>query len=70
MQAYIRGVLAGSALGLMSAYLYARAAEEDADENDGVPSSIQTGTMISLALAILGLLRQIAEAGKPNKKKK
>lgn len=63
---YITGVLGGAFLGALSAYLYARAAEED--EGGGAKPKIQTGQLLSLALAVLGLIRQFAEAGRPKKK--
>jgi NhaP-type Na+/H+ or K+/H+ antiporter len=64
---YLSGVLGGALLGALAAYLYARAAEEDED-NGGKKPSLQTGQLLSLSLAILGLIRQFAEAGKPKKK--
>jgi hypothetical protein len=60
------GVLLGAAVGLMSAYLFVRSAEENPET--GRPEPIQTGTLITLVLAILGLMRQIAESGKPRRK--
>lgn len=62
---YLMGTLAGAAFGLISAYLFARAAEEN---EGGKPESISTGTLLSLVLAVMGLLRQIAESGKSKKK--
>jgi H+/Cl- antiporter ClcA len=64
---YIMGVLGGAAFGLISAYLFARAAEEDAAHNDGQPRQLPTTALIGLVLSALGLARQIAEAGKPKK---
>lgn len=61
---YINGAIIGLAVGALGAYLYARAAEEDAERNGGVPSKIPTAQLLSIALAVLGLIRQIAEAGK------
>jgi len=66
---YFFGWLAGMSLGLLSAYLFVRAAEDDG-EIDGQEIRVNTGTILSLALAVLGLIRQIAEAGNKNKKKK
>ncbi|MFQ3647480.1 MAG: hypothetical protein SNJ54_16825 [Anaerolineae bacterium] len=63
---YVMGVLLGAAVGLMSAYLFVRSAEENPET--GRPEPIQTGTLITLVLAILGLMRQIAESGKPRRK--
>jgi len=64
---YFVGWLAGTALGLLSAYLFIRSAEDDGEIDSG-EVRMNTGTILSLALAILGLVRQIAEAGKPKKK--
>lgn len=62
---YVTGALIGAAMGLFSAYLFARSAEENEDHR---PPQIATGTLISLFLAILSLMRQIAESGKDKKK--
>lgn len=63
---YVMGFILGAAVGLMSAYLFVRSAEENPET--GRPEPIQTGTLITLVLAILGLMRQIAESGKPRRK--
>ncbi len=63
---YIIGGLAGTVIGILSSYLLARAVEEDPDTEDKV--QIPTRTMLSLALAVVSLIRQIAEASKPDKK--
>lgn len=67
-RAYTNGALLGLGIGVIGAYLYTRAAEEDAGRNGGVPAKITTGQILSIALAILGLIRQIAESGKTGKK--
>ena len=67
-QTYTMGAIVGAILGFMAAYLYSRAAEEDAQRSGGKPKPIGTGEMITLGLAALGLIRQIAELGKPSKK--
>lgn len=67
-QNYIRGSLVGLTFGLVAAYLYNRAAKEDAERNGGQPAPVQTMQLISLTLAALGLIRQIAELGKSPKK--
>lgn len=54
----------GAALGVVTAYLYVRSAEE---QPEGERQKLSTGTMISLLLATLALIRQIAESGKPKK---
>ncbi len=66
-QNYLKGTVIGLVAGVLGAYLYNRAAEEDADRNGGKPAPIQTGQLIALGLAALGILRQIAEMGKPKK---
>ena len=63
---YLIGVGAGALFGLISALLYSRAAEEEA-EKGGKPPQIPTGTIIGLLLSALALVRQIAEAGNPRK---
>ena len=63
---YILGGLLGSLMGLMTAYLFTRAAEEEGEAQQA--PSVSTGTLIGLALSILALVRQIAESGKPKKR--
>ena len=65
---YMLGAALGTVLGLLSAYFYARAADEDATRSGSKPRSIPTKQVLSLSLAVLGLIRQIAEMGKPPKK--
>ena len=55
----------GALLGLISSYLYTRAAEEHGEPGSGAANSVSTGQLLALLLAILGLVRQIAELGKP-----
>jgi hypothetical protein len=64
---YFNGAMIGLLVGTLGAYLYARAAEEDAERN-GEPTKMATGQLLSIALAVLSLIRQIAESGKSNKK--
>ena len=61
------GAALGAALGLLSSYLYTRAAEEHDNPEAGAPASVSTGQLLAIVLAILGLIRQIAELGKPKK---
>ncbi len=68
-RAYVLGAAIGSLLGLASAYMYTRAAEEDT-ERLGKPKRVQTGDLLGLGLALLAILRQVAELGKPPDKKK
>jgi hypothetical protein len=59
-RAYIVGALIGIALGLLSAYLFIRASEESAG---GAPMKVKTGDAMKASLAVLALIRQIAEMG-------
>lgn len=59
-QAYLIGALIGLALGLMSAYLYIRASDEVAPET---PKKVKTGDAMKVTLAVLALVRQIADLG-------
>jgi H+/Cl- antiporter ClcA len=68
-QTYIIGTVVGTILGLLSAYLYARAAEEEAERKGGRPDKIPTSQLLTLGLAALGLIRQVTELGRPSKKK-
>jgi hypothetical protein len=63
------GAAIGSLLGLASAYVYTRAAEEDV-ERVGKPKRVQTGDLLGLGLALLAIVRQVAELGKTSDKKK
>ncbi len=64
---YLAGAFIGAVLGVMSAYLFARSAEEN---DTGKPEPIPTGTLIGLLLSVMALVRQIAETGKPKPNKK
>lgn len=55
----------GAALGLLSSYLYTRAAEERGEGDEA--TSISTAQALALLVAVVGLVRQIAELGKPKK---
>jgi len=61
------GLGAGALFGLISSYLYTRAAEENDNPDAGTSKSISTGQLIGILLAILGVVRQISELGKPAK---
>ncbi len=69
-QTYITGVAAGALFGLLAAYMYSRAAEEDVQRNGGSPGKASTGEVIGLGLAALAMVRQIAEMGKGPAKKR
>ena len=66
----LAGAGLGALLGLISSYLYAKAAEENSDGEAETGRSISTGQLLAVLLAMLGLVRQIAELGKPNDDKK
>lgn len=66
-QVYVIGAIAGAVFGFISAYLYARAAEEEVARTGGKPQ-LSTAQIIGLLLTGLGLIRQISETGKPTKK--
>lgn len=62
------GALSGLVFGLLAAYLYSRAAEEEIHQSGSAPQ-ISTGDIITIALAVLGLTRQISEMGRSKKKR-
>lgn len=62
-QVYVLGALAGIVVGLLAAYFYARASEESG--TDG-PNSIKSMDTLSLAVALLSLIRQITDLGGKN----
>jgi hypothetical protein len=66
---YFLGAALGTLAGFLAAYLYARAAEDEAGGRGNKPARIGTGEMLGLVLTGLGLIRQVSELGKPPKKK-
>jgi hypothetical protein len=68
-QVYVLGAAVGAVFGLLSAFMYARAAEEDA-QRTGKPNAASTGEILGLGLAALAMVRQVAEMGRPPKKQK
>ena len=66
----IIGVGFGALFGFISSYLYTRAAEENGNPDAGTVKSISTGQLLGILLAIMGIIRQISELGKPDKKDK
>ena len=66
-RALILGVGFGAIVGLVSSYLYTRAAEESDGSDSAGPRAISTGQLLAVLLAILGVVRQVAELGKPKK---
>lgn len=69
-QTYLMGGIVGGLFGLLAAYLFNRAAEEEAERNGGKPTKIPTMQLIGLSLAGLNFIRQITEAGKGGKQGK
>lgn len=63
-QVYIIGAVVGLLLGLLSAYLYVRAARENSRVDR--PKKVSTGDAMKLSLSLLTLIRQIAELGAKN----
>lgn len=61
------GIGLGAIVGLLSSYLYTRAAEEHDASDSAAPRSVSTGQVLAILLAILGVVRQVAELGKPKK---
>lgn len=61
---YIRGSIAGLIIGLLAAYFYAKAADENGNDK-GISSS----DFVKLGLAILGIVRQVTELGTGGGKK-
>lgn len=60
---YLIGVAAGAIYGLVAAYFYTRAHEEDLRRGDA-GSRVQTSELITVAVAALAMVRQIAEMGR------
>lgn len=65
---YWIGALGGLLSGLAGAYLFKRAADEAG--KDGQIKPIETGQLFGLALALITVLRQIAELANPPQDKK
>jgi hypothetical protein len=69
-QTYLVGAAVGLLFGLVSAYMYTRAAEDDVS-SVGVAHRASAGEILGLGLAALALVRQVAEMGRgPDDKKK
>jgi hypothetical protein len=66
---YVIGAALGAAVGLMATILYSRAAEEERLAG-GEPQRLQVAQMITLGLALLGVLRQITEMGRPTARRR
>lgn len=64
-QTYLVGLIGGTLFGLVCAYFYNRAAEDDTAKNGlARPNRVQTGDMLGLGLAVLAIFRQVAELGR------
>lgn len=69
-QRLIAGGLVGGFFGLIAAYFYSRAVEDDVRQNGLQRNPISTGEIIGVGLALLALLRQVSEMGRSQPKKK
>jgi hypothetical protein len=69
-QRLIVGGIIGSLFGLLGAYFYSRAMEDDVRQNGAQRNPVSTGEIIGLGLAVLALLRQVSEMGRSAPKKK
>lgn len=69
-QRLLTGGLVGGFFGLIAAYFYSRAIEDDVRQNGVQRNPISTGEIIGLGLALLALLRQVSEMGRSAPKKK
>jgi hypothetical protein len=68
-QAYIVGAAAGLLFGLIAAYMYNRATVDYGPMPDG-RNRVQTGDVLGLGLALLAVVRQVAEMGRGPEPKK
>ncbi len=62
-QVYLMGAVAGLIFGVLSAHMYNRAATDYGPLADG-ENRIKTGEVIGLVLALIAVVRQIAEMGR------
>ncbi len=65
-QTYVMGGIVGLAFGLLSAYLFARASEEQGKD---IPERVKTLDALKLTVALLGIARQITDLGSGPAKK-
>ena len=65
-KAYIFSGVAGLAVGLLAGYFFIRVADENEAEG---PMRIKTMDALGLAVALLGIVRQITDLGAKNSKK-
>jgi hypothetical protein len=66
--AYLAGGILGLVAGALSAHLFVRTAQENSSDPDSPPESVTTLQMIAIGVAVLTLIRQIAELGRPRKR--
>jgi hypothetical protein len=64
-RAFIVGGVVGALLGVGAAYIYVNAAEQS-----GETPEVSPGTAVTIGLALLGLLRQVAAIGEGGQEKK
>jgi hypothetical protein len=64
-KAFVVGGVVGALLGLGAAYIYVNAAEESGDTPE-----VSAGTAVTIGLALLGILRQVAAIGEGDGKDK
>lgn len=69
-QRLIVGSIIGTLFGLLGAYFYSRAVEDDVRQHGTQRNPVSTGEIIGLGLAVLALLRQVSEMGRSEPKKK
>lgn len=69
-RSYMLWTAAGALFGVLSGYMYTRAAAEHAERNGDKPPAPGTMELMGLALAALAVVRQVAELGKPNEDRK
>lgn len=60
---YVLGGIVGLALGLLSAHLYIRSAEENPIASATEPISPSAGDAVRLGVALLGIVRTVTEWG-------
>jgi hypothetical protein len=63
---YLLGIVGGAIAGLLGAFFYKRASEE----NPFGRPRVSTMQMLGIATSVVGMLRQLAEMGKPPKDQK
>lgn len=69
-QFYLVGASVGSLLGFLTAYMYTREVENAEDINDEERPELPPATLLGLAVSVITVIRQIAEAGSKSKNRK